>query len=266
MGVAPGPHEAPILACVPFPELGSEQAGYGQRPPPPPTGVSLACPEAPGINPVSSCGRHWCSPARHLGPSRTAVGQAVPPCLTTSLAHVGIFLEMRQSRAGDCGQAGWEGSTGKEADGQGRPGAGGGRRWGARDASSWCPVLGQTRPLTDPHLGKGPKLLASLNPLPEGGHLVSRRPLRWGPVKERTSSGKAASLGGAAGGCRPDTGWTGPCGPALRVSEAGGRGWGLRCVGTHWALSACEESRVGSGERWWPWLSSGLRDPPPPTP
>lgn len=114
-----------------------------------------------------------------------------PPCLTTSLAPVGSFLEMTWSRAGDCGQeAGWEGSAGepdRREKGQ-AGGAGSGAGGEHADARCWVPCAGPDVAASRWRIhtwGEVPNLSPPLRAVPKWGHLVTSHPLPWGPAKEK---------------------------------------------------------------------------------
>lgn len=155
-------------------------------------------------------------------------GPGCASCLTTSLAHVGIFLEMRWSRAGDCGQGG---RKGREHGKRGRQaGRAVGDSAGVGTPGSWSLVLAAG----DSTLERRPQTLHHCCTPSLSGDIWLPAALCPGDQRrKRTSSGKAASPGGAAGRCRPDVGWAGPCNLALQVSGAGGQSWRLGCAWKH---------------------------------
>lgn len=117
---------------------------------------------------------------------------------------------------------------------------------------AWCLVLGQTLlpAAGESTLGGRSQTFCLRCTLSPSGDI-------WLPVtlcpgdqrRKRTSPEKAASPGGAAGGCRPDVGWAGPCSSALQVLRLVVRVGDWGALGNTWALSACEECKVSSGER-----------------
>lgn len=117
---------------------------------------------------------------------------------------------------------------------------------------SCCLVLGLMLLLATggSHLGEGPKPTASLAPPPQVGTSGYQPPSALG-----TSTGKGPRLGRlpALVECgrvqaRRWLGWALPlCLQVLRLVVRVDD-WGM--LGNTWALSACEESEVSSGERW----------------
>ena len=144
----------------------------------------------------------------------------------------------------------WAGMRdGKEADRRGGP-------WGVWGACGpqvhgvLCCVRCCCWPLVDPHLGEGPKPFASLAPPPKWGHLVTSRPLPWGLAEEKDLAWEGCQPWWCCGRvqARRWLGWALPlCLQVLRLVVRVGD-WGV--LGNTWALSACEESEVSSGERW----------------
>lgn len=129
----------PCLRLLPRIGLKAGWALKRRRPPTAHRGVP-GLPRGLWSQTLSSCGHHWHSPTGASCPI-LCLRVRPPPCLTTSLAPVGSFLEMTWSRAGDCGQeAGWEGSAG-EPDRREKGQAGGaGSGGGGEHADARCVV------------------------------------------------------------------------------------------------------------------------------
>lgn len=101
-----------------------------------------------------------------------------------------------------------------------------------------------------PTWGKAPNPLPPLHPLPKWGHLVTSRPLPWGPAQEKDLAWEGCQPWWSCGRvqARRWLGWALPlCLQVLRLVVRVGD-WGV--LRNTWALSACEESEVSSGERW----------------
>lgn len=197
-----------------------------------PPGCHWAAPENPGVNPFSKLWTGWHSPTGRPAPSRMAVRMAVclagPPCLTVSLAPVGIFLEMR---CGQGGRTGWE---------DGNRGRLGGEWWAVEEgaglgkSSSWCLELSQMLLLA---MGKA-VFEESLNPSPrlsKWAHLVSSRPCPGGQGGRRILPGQLPALVDSQVAAGQKLGWALQLCPAGFL--AGFERWGV--IRNTWALSLC---------------------------
>lgn len=227
--------------------------GGAEAPPYCPPGCLRPALEAPAVDPLSGSGRDWRRPpAGRPAPSgmavRMAVGQAGPQCLTISLAPVGIFLETRRSRVGDCGQGGRMGRK----DGKGGRQAGAGRVGGAGGVrESRCPGLGQCLLLAAGRAihGERPKPFAlSGTPTPNGDIWLPAALCPGDRGGRKTSPGPVASPGGFAGGCRPEAGW------ARQLCPAGFWGWAVElgngvCSETLGPFPLGRSLKADSGER-----------------